>query len=455
MVERFLQEGKAAARIQHPNVCPIYDAGCSSGTYFLVMALIEGESLTEWMQQHPPAPEESAELIRKLAVALQVVHDQGIVHRDIKPSNVMVTRQGEPLLMDFGLARRLDGASGQTASGVLVGTIPYMSPEQVNGEPADRRSDVYSLGVVFYQLLAGQLPFQGKLTDLLVAHRPCRAGEAQQLAAGIGSASGSRLPEGDGQETRGTVPVRRRTGGGSSSMCDSAWHPACAIAAANRRLLVGRRGSPDRVCRLACHPSANSIGPGPPSGDRRTSHQVIQDRLVPAKPGEAANLRGCVAEAECRGISAARRRLRAVSRGIDGRRIHLRVLVRPCGQAPTRVSARGCSRLNQRPRRTRTPTQNGGPSKTCKASRLFSSASPTRHSPKRPSANSKRRIKYLWTFLRVREWPCSPIRRSRSRRARAGQGGTAPKNSRHPLGTFEPVLREHFGEYRGWVLVNE
>jgi serine/threonine protein kinase len=168
VVARFLQEGKAAARIQHPHVCPIYDAGCVGGTYFLVMALIEGESLTQRIRQRPLAPEDASQLIRKLAAALQVVHEQGIVHRDIKPSNVMVTPQGEPLLMDFGLARRLDDANRQTVSGMLVGTIPYMSPEQVNGEPADRRSDVYSLGVVFYELLAGQLPFQGKLTDLLL-----------------------------------------------------------------------------------------------------------------------------------------------------------------------------------------------------------------------------------------------------------------------------------------------
>lgn len=174
VVARFLQEGKAAARIQHPHVCPIYDAGCIDGTYFLVMALIEGESLTQRMREHPLAPEDASELIRKLAAALDVVHEQGIVHRDIKPANVMVTPQGEPLLMDFGLARRLDGANRQTVSGMLVGTIPYMSPEQVNGEPADRRSDVYSLGVVFYELLAGQLPFQGKLTDLLL-----RIGQAE------------------------------------------------------------------------------------------------------------------------------------------------------------------------------------------------------------------------------------------------------------------------------------
>jgi len=167
LARRLVREAKAAAKIQHPNICPIFDAGQMDGVYFITMALIDGETLSDRIEQRPLDPVDAAGTVRKLAGALHVVHTQGIIHRDIKPSNVMINRSGEPLLMDFGLARDLDSATIHTDSGGLVGTVPYMSPEQVDGEALDARSDIYSLGVLFYETLAGRLPFRGKLTELL------------------------------------------------------------------------------------------------------------------------------------------------------------------------------------------------------------------------------------------------------------------------------------------------
>jgi serine/threonine protein kinase len=182
--ERFLREGQAASRIRHKNVCTIYDAGQVQGTYYITMAFIEGQSLKTWLQSRESHPREAAEVVWKLARALEAVHAEGIVHRDVNPSNVMIDRDGEPLLTDFGLAGEPrtshDIASGSvgptwrsrqagdvTGTGSPLGTPAYMSPEQATGQAVDARSDIYSLGVLFYQMLTGELPFGGPFPDLL------------------------------------------------------------------------------------------------------------------------------------------------------------------------------------------------------------------------------------------------------------------------------------------------
>jgi hypothetical protein len=171
LLERFYREARAAATVLHANVCPVYDVGQIDGVPYLTMAFIEGKPLAEFAAR-PLAPKQAAFLVRKLALALAEAHKRGVIHRDLKPANVMVNRQGEPVVMDFGLARRAKGGDARlTRQGAFLGTPAYAPPEQVSGE-ADNMGpacDVYSLGVILYELLAGRLPFEGDA--LLVVSR--------------------------------------------------------------------------------------------------------------------------------------------------------------------------------------------------------------------------------------------------------------------------------------------
>ncbi|MCR9294273.1 MAG: protein kinase [bacterium] len=169
--ERFFREAKSAAAIQHPNVCPVFDVGVENGQYFISMAYIPGSSLSEYLQQNGLLDmEEVVNIIRKLALALDESHQQGVLHRDLKPANVMMSLRGEPIVTDFGLARHVSAshASQLTQSGMLLGSPAYMSPEQIEapGEVGPA-SDVYSLGIMMYQLLTGELPFRGDILAVI------------------------------------------------------------------------------------------------------------------------------------------------------------------------------------------------------------------------------------------------------------------------------------------------
>jgi formylglycine-generating enzyme required for sulfatase activity/serine/threonine protein kinase len=170
--ERFFREARAAGNLRHPNICPIYDFGQIDGKYFISMAYIEGRPLSAFIQPDQPQTERQILIVvRKLALALQEAHDHQIVHRDLKPANIMVDRKGEPIIMDFGLARhiRREDDIRLTQTGNIIGTPAYMSPEQVEGEPdkIGPATDQYSLGVILYELLTAQLPFRGSVIAVM------------------------------------------------------------------------------------------------------------------------------------------------------------------------------------------------------------------------------------------------------------------------------------------------
>ena len=164
-LERFLVEARIAATLRHPNICPVYDVGDVEGQHYITMAFIPGRPLSHYAQSdRRPAVRQVVKVIRKLAFALHAAHVAGIVHRDVKPANIMVDENREPVLMDFGLARRTDPTTVRlTRAGAIIGTPAYMSPEQVEGRIDDvgPASDQFSLGSVLFELLTGQLPFAG------------------------------------------------------------------------------------------------------------------------------------------------------------------------------------------------------------------------------------------------------------------------------------------------------
>ncbi len=170
--ERFLREARAAAVLSHPNLCPVHDAGQIEGISYLTMAYIEGQPLSVVLQHDPSRPiQDSVRLVRQLALAMHEAHRRGIIHRDLKPANVMIDLRGEPVIMDFGLARRgpESGDARLTQSGMVMGTPAYMPPEQVNGDvdAMGPPCDIYSLAVILYEMLAGRLPFLGAFGELM------------------------------------------------------------------------------------------------------------------------------------------------------------------------------------------------------------------------------------------------------------------------------------------------
>ena len=174
-LERFLREARTAARLAHPNVVPVYRADEAGGTAFFAMAFIEGESLADRVRDRGPLPPSDAvPILRSVAWALAYAHARGVVHRDVKPENILLERgTGRTLVTDFGIARPVltEDAARLTQDGHVLGTLHYMSPEQVNDAPLDGRSDLYALGVVSFYVLSGRLPFEGlSPSAVLVAH---------------------------------------------------------------------------------------------------------------------------------------------------------------------------------------------------------------------------------------------------------------------------------------------
>jgi WD40 repeat protein/ribosomal protein S27E len=174
--EKFFREARAAAQLRHPNIVSVHEVGRDGDNVYIVSDFVRGVTLGDWLTGQQLTTREAVELCAKIADALDHAHEQGVVHRDLKPANIMIDGDAQPHLMDFGLARREVGEVTVTIDGQVLGTPAYMSPEQAQGEghTADRRSDVYSLGVILFQLLTGERPFRGNARMLIhqVIHDP-------------------------------------------------------------------------------------------------------------------------------------------------------------------------------------------------------------------------------------------------------------------------------------------
>jgi beta-lactam-binding protein with PASTA domain len=173
-IDRFRREARAAGLLSHPNIVAVHDWGETADTYFMVMEFVRGSNVRAMlMKEGPLAPAHAAEITTGVLAALEHAHEHGIVHRDIKPENIMVTPKGVVKVADFGLARAFADSRISQAPGTVTGTVQYLAPEQIEGQPADPRTDLYATGIVLYELLTGKVPFTGE-TSVAIAYRHLR-----------------------------------------------------------------------------------------------------------------------------------------------------------------------------------------------------------------------------------------------------------------------------------------
>ena len=167
LLTRVIREAKAAGRLNHPNIITIYDVIRDKDLTYIVMQYVDGQSLQALIDSGKSfSPQEIIDTLKPVSEALDFAHQNGIVHRDIKPANILIDKSGQPFLADFGVARI--ETSTLTQAGTTVGTLSYMSPEQVKGQTVDKRSDIFALGVILYELLTGKKPFGGDNMSTIV-----------------------------------------------------------------------------------------------------------------------------------------------------------------------------------------------------------------------------------------------------------------------------------------------
>ena len=167
--EEFFHEARATAELSHPNIVKVLELGYEDGQAYIVNEFVDGPNLGQWLEPNPVTPGEAARLCVQIARALEHAHRAGIIHRDLKPSNILMSADGEPHLVDFGLAKKEPTETSITLEGRVLGTPAYMAPEQAQGQShtADHRADIYSLGVVLFEMLTGECPFRGNISTLL------------------------------------------------------------------------------------------------------------------------------------------------------------------------------------------------------------------------------------------------------------------------------------------------
>jgi non-specific serine/threonine protein kinase len=319
---RFVREAKAASALNHPNILTVFDVGEQSGTHFIVTELIDGLTLRDWVLDARPSLAELADAVRQAALALAAAHRAGIVHRDIKPENLMRRRDGFVKVLDFGLAKSLmpnDSAGtpadrlAVTQPGMLLGTVRYMSPEQASGEAVDARTDVWSLGVVLYELASGRPPFDqagltATLVDIvsrepiplssLVPHAPealCRVVEramhkqrgerfptavemAEALAAAVGApaqsgaAASAMLPPGESRQADATVmaTVMMSASSGAGADDEAATSPPPTNLPPRTSELIGRGRALAEVTSALRTPGARLLTLTGPGGTGKT-----------------------------------------------------------------------------------------------------------------------------------------------------------------------------------------